>query len=247
MEDEELLEETEETPDEEIPEEEDPEEEIPDDPESDEGIPEAELEGQDAHEEGIPDEQALIEEIRKDGAGEDGDGQKADDEILVENRCTVDKNLYFEAVKAMSNRKKDLTIAVIAAILVPVGLMMDNRIVAVISLVIAVVALSYRTLVGYRDYGRLKKVHPDGCWTKHVCVYSDHVETSTEGAENITVVPLEKLKKIRSTDHLCILDFGKYAPATLMDKDGFQVGSPEDLRYLMKDLDRKEADRRANS
>ena len=180
---------------------------------------------------------------------EEGGENEEEPEPLFENHCTVNKELYFEAVKAMSNRTKDLVIAIICAVLVPICFMLGNPVLAVVALIVAIVALSYRSIVGSRDFRRLKARHPEGEWTKRVRIYDEYVVTDSEeeNDDNVTVVALQDLKKIRETEHLCILDFGKTAPATLMDKDGFQIGSVEELRMLKKNLDKAEADRRANS
>lgn len=190
-------------------------------------------------------------ELNPDEYVEEDESESDEDEEegvpLLENHCTVNKELYFEAVQAMSNRTKDLVIAIISAILVPICLMLDNKALALVALIVALVALFYRAVIGQRDFRRLKSKHPSGQWTKRVRVFSDYVVTDSEDDEdNVTVVPLEDLKKVRETDHLCILDFGKKAPATLMDKNGFQIGSLEELRILMKELNVAEANKRAN-
>lgn len=173
--------------------------------------------------------------------------EEEDEDPLAENHCTVDRTRYFEAVRALSGTGRSRALAVMGVIFVPVGLMIGSQAVAGIAALAAVVSVASRPMIGLRDYRRLKRIHPDGTWTKEVRIYDDRVETSADEDDVVTVVPVDRLKRIRETEHLCILDFGKEAPATLLAKDGFSKGSADDLKMLLRAVQRTEADRRAEA
>ncbi len=166
--------------------------------------------------------------------------------VLAVNQAELDKELYFEAVRVLSKKRRYLVLMATGLLLVPVCILMGSKMAAIFSLLIAVIAAVYRPLVGWRDYRKLRRRYQNDRWSKTISFYPDSIEIISSGGDQ-RVETYDRVNAIRSTEHLYVLDFGKKAPSTILTKDGFVRGSIEDVNAALARHIRAEADRRANA
>lgn len=167
-------------------------------------------------------------------------------DALAVNQAELDRELYFEAVRALSRKRRYLVLMAAGLLLTPVCVLTGSRTAAALSFLVAVIAAVYRPLIGWRDYRKLHRRYQSGQWNKTISFYPDRIEViSPDGDRRIEAY--DRLNAIRSTQHLYILDFGKKAPSSILTKDGFVRGSIEDVNAVLAHYERAEADRRANA
>ena len=167
------------------------------------------------------------------------------DEILALNKAELNRELYFEAVRGMSMKKRDILFMIAGLILTPLCVMLGSKTAAAMAFALAVISVLYRPLLGHRDYKKLCRRYPDGTWVKTVAFYRDCIVLTSDSGQR--TASYENLKKIRQTEHLYILDFGKNEPASILTKSGFTQGSIEEVKAALKEHEQAEADRRANA
>jgi len=162
---------------------------------------------------------------------------------VMENVSTINRHLYFEVVKARGKNKKSVFLSVIGIMMVPGGLLIGNWAVAVLSLMIALLALFSHVIIGTRDFGKLQRLHHDGQWVKTISFYSDRIE-SNSGNHMPTVAKYEDIRRELETEHMYVLEFGNHTSATMMCKDSFTSGSLDLLKQFILEMRQNTVDAR---
>lgn len=161
--------------------------------------------------------------------------------VLV-NITQMNRDRYFEAAMLRGKAWKNRIFAILAVIFAVVGgLMMNNMLVFVLCLLIALLAMFGHVILAYRDFGKLKNHHPTGEWTKTIRFYPDRVETDS-GIGSVSIATYRDIKHEYESEHMYLIDFGGKAPATTLCKDSFTVGSIEELRAFLLERRRAEYD-----
>lgn len=161
----------------------------------------------------------------------------AADEPVMVNVTHMTRDKYFEAVKARTRYGRSLLYMLGGAAAAVVGLLMSSKTVALLGLLAAVLAVASPAVIGWRDYRKLCELHPGGEWDKTVRFYRDRVETDS-GTGRVSSAPYRSIKREAETEHMYILEFGRSLPATTFDKDGFTLGSAEELRSFLTEVRR---------
>lgn len=159
----------------------------------------------------------------------------ADAALVMENQSRINRDLYFEAARALHRRWTRFIEIAFGALLLVSGIAGNYIFLTVTgAMIIVLCVLSWRSLVR-RDFSILREIH--GCeeWKKTVRFYSTRIETEN-GAGHISAFRYQNIKRYRETKHMFIIDFGKKAPATMMCKDGFTVGTLELAKSFIIDM-----------
>lgn len=157
--------------------------------------------------------------------------------VLVNvTRMTPEK--YWEAAAARGRYLRSRLMLLGGAAAAVIGLLMGNWIVAVLGAAVAVVTAVFPSLLARRDMKRLEAVHPGGMWTKTIKFYPDRLETDA-GTGAVRVDSYDAIQKEHETAHMYILEFGKTAPASAFDKDGFEKGSLEEMKAFLTEARRR--------
>ena len=157
------------------------------------------------------------------------------------NVTTMDKALYLESAAAMGKRWKGRIFAVLAMVCAVYGLIIQKWIVVVLALIIALLALFSHVILAYRDFGKLKRRHGADHWDKTIRFFDDYLE-SVSGSGVPSVLPYRRIRREYETEHMYVLDFGSAAPATAFAKDGFILGSFEELKDWLVERQRASFD-----
>lgn len=155
--------------------------------------------------------------------------ETADEMPTLINITKMNKSLYLESAAAMGKRWKGLIFTVLAAACAVYGLFVSNWVLLVLSLIVAIIALFSHLLLAYRDFGRLKRRYGAEEWIKTIRFYDDYLETSSEGSVP-SVYPYRSIRREYETEHMYVLDFGSAGPATTLAKDGFTLGTFEEMK-----------------
>ena len=156
--------------------------------------------------------------------------------LVMENVSEINRELYFEGVRA---RRKGLRLYLFTALgilLVPTGLLMYKFWVWGLGLVIVLLAQFSHIMIGWRDFGKLRRLHPSGVWTKTVRFYDDRIE-SRSGQGPVRTARYRDLKQTGESEHLYIVEFRSGLPAVLLRKDGFTTGEGERLRSFLRRME----------
>ena len=156
--------------------------------------------------------------------------------LVMENVSEINRELYFEGVRA---RRKGLRLYLFTALgilLVPTGLLMYKFWVWGLGLVIVLLAQFSHIMIGWRDFGKLRRLHPSGVWTKTVRFYDDRIE-SRSGQGPVRTARYRDLKQTGESEHLYIVEFRSGLPAVFLRKDGFTTGEGERLRSFLRRME----------
>ena len=145
------------------------------------------------------------------------------------NVTTMDRALYLESAAAMGR-----IFSVLAMVCAVYGLIIHRWIVVALALIIAVLALFSHVIMAYRDFGKLKRRHGADHWDKTIRFFDDHLE-SVSGGGAPSVLPYRRIRREYETEHMYVLDFGSAAPAMAFAKDGFTLGSFEEMKDWLYD------------
>ena len=157
------------------------------------------------------------------------------------NVTTMDKALYLESAAAMGKRWKGRIFSVLAMVCAVYGLSIHRWIVVVLALLIALLALFSHVILAYRDFGKLKRRHGTDHWDKTIQFFDDHLE-SVSGSGAPSVLPYRRIRREYETEHMYVLDFGSAAPAMTFAKDGFTLGSFEEMKDWLLERQRASYD-----
>ena len=158
---------------------------------------------------------------------------------VLENVSTIDRERYFEAALARGKALKNRLFAGLGLVIAALGILMSrNVVVTILGILIALLAWFSPAIIGWRDFGRLKELHPQGSWIKTVRFYPDRIESCSEGGTP-TVAAYSDIKREFETRQMYVIDFGKKAPATTFCKDGFTRGTLEELKAFLTEQQRK--------
>ena len=160
----------------------------------------------------------------------------AEDEPLFVNVTHMDRDRYFEAVKARARSGRNLALLLGGIAAAVIGLLMAGRWVAVLGLLIAVLSVLSPVMTGRRDYRRLCERHPGGEWDKKLRFYPDRVES--DAGEGVTAAAYGEIRREYESGRMYVLDFGKAHPAAAFDRDGFVKGSMEELKDFLTEARR---------
>ena len=160
----------------------------------------------------------------------------AESEPLFVNVTHMDRDRYFEAVKARARSGRNLALLLGGIAAAVIGLLMAGRWIAVLGIVIAMLAVLSPVLIGRRDYRLLCERHPGGEWEKTVLFYADRLESDAGGA--VTTAAYDDIRREIESERMYILDFGKARPAAAFDKSGFVKGSMEELKDFLTEARR---------
>ena len=160
----------------------------------------------------------------------------AESEPLFVNVTHMDRDRYFEAVKARARSGRNLALLLGGIAAAVIGLLMAGRWVAVLGILIAVLSVLSPAVIGRRDYRRLCERHPGGAWDKTLRFYSDRLES--DAGEGVTTAAYGDIRREYESGRMYILDFGKARPAAAFDKDGFTKGSMEELKDFLTEARR---------
>ena len=156
---------------------------------------------------------------------------------LFVNVTRMDRDLYFEAVRARAKNGRNLALCAGGAAAAAVGLFMASRWIALLGALIFVLAVLSPGLIGRRDYRLLCERHPGGVWVKTVRFYPDRMESDT-GDGRVATAEYAAIRREYESEHMYILDFGRAYPAAAIDKGGFVKGSAEELRAFLTETRR---------
>lgn len=159
-------------------------------------------------------------------------GSSGNAEPLFVNVTRMDRETYFEAVRARARNPRNALLVFGGVAAAVIGLLMHSHTVAVLGAVIAVLAVVSPVLIGKRDFRRLCELHPGGTWEKTIRFYPDRLE-SDAGTGHVTEAMYADIRREYETERMYILDFGKKAPAAAMEKAGFTVGTAEELKTFL--------------
>lgn len=157
------------------------------------------------------------------------------------NVTTMDKALYLESAAAMGKRWKGRIFSVLAMVCAVYGLIIHRWIVVALALLIAVLALFSHVIMAYRDFGKLKRRHGADHWDKTIRFFDDHLESFSGGGAP-SVLPYRRIRREYETEHMYVLDFGSAAPAMTFAKDGFTLGSFEEMKNWLLERQRASYD-----
>lgn len=160
---------------------------------------------------------------------------------LFVNVTRMDRDLYFEAVRARAKNGRNLALCAGGVIAAAIGLFMASRLIAALGALIFALTVLSPGLIGRRDYRMLCERHPGGVWEKTVRFYPDRME-SDAGDGRVTTAEYAAIRREYESEHLYILDFGRAYPAAAIDKGGFVKGSAEELRAFLTEARRAKYD-----
>ena len=160
----------------------------------------------------------------------------ADEPVFV-NVTHMDRERYFEAVRARAKSGRNLALTAGGVIAAAAGLLMASRWVAVLGVVIFALTAASPGVIGRRDYSRLCERHPGGRWEKTVRFYPDRLETD-DGNGNIAAAAYADIRRECAYKRMYVLDFGSGRPATAFDTEGFTKGSIDGLRDFLTEARR---------
>ena len=160
---------------------------------------------------------------------------------VMENVTRMDRDRYFEAARVRGKSWKSRIFAALSVVCAMLGLMMTNLAVFVVGMIAALLAMFSHVILAYRDFGKLKRFHPTGEWTKTVRFFEDHIETDS-GVGVTSVAKYRDIKREYETEHMYVIDFGGKVPATTLSKDGFVSGSFEEMKQFLLERQRAEYD-----
>ena len=164
--------------------------------------------------------------------------EKEKAEPVLVNITRMDRERYFEAVRARSRSLRSRVLLAGGVIAAAIGLLMHSYLVAALGVLIAVLTVLSPALIGRRDFRRLCELHPGGEWTKTVRFYPDRVETEV-GPGRVSSMPYESIRRELESERMYVLDFGREHPAAAFDKSGFTKGSAEELRAFLTEARRR--------
>ena len=162
---------------------------------------------------------------------------QASEEPVFVNVTRMDRERYFESVRARAKNGRNLALCVGGAAAVLIGLFMASRWVALLGGLVFVLTVLSPAIVGRRDYRQLCERHPGGVWEKTVRFYADRME-SDAGGGHVTAAQYADIRREYESERMYILDFGKACPAAAVDKDGFVKGSFRELRTFITEARR---------
>jgi len=168
--------------------------------------------------------------------GECPEGRTPDEPVFV-NVTRMDRERYFEAVRARAKNGRSLALCAGGAVCALIGLFMASRWVAVLGVLVFILTVLSPAIIGRRDYRRLCGRYPGGVWEKTVRFYADRLE-SDAGGGHVTTARYADIRHEYETARMYILDFGKTGPAAAIDKSGFVKGSEEELRAFITEARR---------
>lgn len=157
--------------------------------------------------------------------------------LVLENVSEIDRELYFEGVKARGKGIKMWIFTILGVLLVPAGLLMYKPWVWLLGIVIVLLAQFSHVIVGVRDFSKLKRLYPSGAWRKQVRFYDDKLE-NLSGAGQVTTARYRDIRRTRESEHLYLIELRRNLPAILLRKDGFTLGSIDQLRPFLADMER---------
>lgn len=155
---------------------------------------------------------------------------------LFVNVTHMDRDRYFEAVKARARSGRNLALLAGGILAAVIGLLMAGRWIAVLGILIAALSILSPAVIGRRDYRRLCERHPGGEWDKTIRFYADRLEN--DAGEGVTTAAYGDIRREYESEHMYILDFGKARPAAAFDKDGFTKGSMAELKDFLTEARR---------
>ncbi len=153
------------------------------------------------------------------------------------NISTIDRELYFEAARGRADGRRTRLFCTVSAIVMVVGLMMAKYIVVLLGLFTALLAIFSPILISKRDFSRLMLLHPEGSWQKTITFYEDRIEIDS-GTGGQSTRSYDDIRKEIETPHMYILDFGKDYTATMLCKDGFTLGTMDELKTFLVERQR---------
>lgn len=157
--------------------------------------------------------------------------------LVMENVSEIDRELYFEGVKARGKDIKMWIFTILGLLLVPTGLLMYKPLVWLLGVLIVLLAQFSHVITGVRDFSKLKRLHPSGVWRKRVRFYDDRLENSSSTGP-VTTARYRDIKRTRESEHLYLIELRRNLPAILLRKDGFTLGSIEQLRPFLAEMER---------
>ena len=105
-------------------------------------------------------------------------------------------------------------------------------------------SMQYKRIIAWtldRDFGKLKRRHGADHWDKTIRFFDDHLE-SVSGGGAPSVLPYRRIRREYETEHMYVLDFGSAAPAMAFAKDGFTLGSFEEMKDWLLERQRASYD-----
>lgn len=193
-------------------------------------LPEAELPGAEAPED-------LLRAMQADRAGSLAETEP--EAPVMENVTAMNRERYFEAAAVRGKSWKVRICTAIGVIAMATGLFLTHAAILILGVIATLLAMFSHVVIAYRDFGKLKRFHPSGTWTKTIRFYEDRVETDS-GVGALSVAKYSDIKREYETRQMYVIDFGKAAPATTLHKDSFTVGSIEALRAFLLEKQREE-------
>ncbi len=162
--------------------------------------------------------------------------------LVMENVSRIDRETYFQAVRLRGRGWKMRIFTVLGLALIPTGLLMYQPWVWCMGIAIILLAQFSHVILGYRDYSKLKRIHPSGSWEKTIRFYEDRIETDS-GAGSPTVARYRDLRRLRESDRILLLEFGQKAPATFLCKDSFTRGGADQLKAFLSEAMQADGER----
>lgn len=160
-----------------------------------------------------------------------------DEEPKLINQTHMNRTLYLESAAAMGKRWKGRIFSVLAAICAVYSLFIGNWLLFFLALLIAALALFSHLILAYRDFSRLKRRHGGEEWGKTIRFFSDCLESASDDTPP-AVYPYRNIRNEYETEHMYVLDFGSGAPAITMAKDGFTVGTFQEMKEWLLERQR---------
>lgn len=168
-----------------------------------------------------------------------GRGEEPSEPPVMENVTAMDRARYFEAAAVRGRSWKVRICTAVGVIVMATGLFLTHAVILILGVIATLLAMFSHVVVAYRDFGKLKRFHPSGTWTKTIRFYEDRVETDS-GVGILSVAKYGDIKREYETGQMYVIDFGKAAPATTLHKDSFTIGSFEALRAFLLEKQRAE-------
>lgn len=158
---------------------------------------------------------------------------------VMENVTVMNRARYFEAAAAQAKSWRTRICTAVGILAMATGLFLTHAAFFIMGVIAALLASFYHVIIAYRDFGKLKRSHPSGTWTKTVRFYEDRVETDS-GTGTCSMAKYSDIRREYETQQMYVIDFGKAAPATAFHKDSFTAGSIETLRPFLLEKQREE-------
>ncbi len=179
----------------------------------------------------------MIGIVKEPAAERKGIMDKIEEPVFV-NHTEMDKERYFEAVRARGNKVSGKVYFLLGAVIAVLGLATTQFLVAAAGILIAILATLSHVIIGYRDFHKLEEVHPGGKWSKTLLFYEDRVEADS-GTGKVTTAYYDAIKHEYETKNMYVIEFGKQDPAMAFSKDGFTVGNMEACKAFLLEQQRK--------